>query len=999
MATAIQFRRGTTAQHSSFTGLVGEITVDTDLDTLRVHDGSTAGGSRLAKYSEVVAAATGDITEVTAGSGLTGGAASGSAAIALDYENLAGNLIPATTDTYTLGSPTHVWQDLYVGPGSIYVNGQKVLEDNSGTIQFSADLNQNISILTSGTGDIELTSGGEIQLKTDVVLTANKTITSSGGVKFASNINMNNNNINNVDDPVQDADAVNKSYVDDLVAGKDNTDEITEGSNLYYTNARADARIALQAGSNLDLSSKSSSDLSEGTNLYYTDARADARITNATTTDLSEGTSLYYTDARVSDRIDAYMSGGDGITLSGGAIVVDATVARLAGNQTLAGEKTFTNDVVFNGNVTISGTQTIVNSTITSLADSVIELNRDATGTPSEDAGMTVNRGSSADVSVIWDESETKWTFSNDGNTFYQIASGTDTLAEGSSNLYYTEARWDTRLATKDTADLTEGTSLYFTDARSRAAISISGDLAYNSTTGVISYSTPTMYTDGDARTAFSAITSGDGSLSYNSASGAYTYTGPSASQVRAHFSAGTGVTVTDGAIATTITQYTDALSRAAVSASGDLSYNSTTGVFSFDHPTMFATADARSAISAGGNLAYNSTTGVMSYTTPTMYTDADARSALSAAGDISYDSTTGVISFTNDAGDIESVGAGAGLTGGGTSGAVTLNIGAGAGIAVNANDIGLAVSGATAATYGDANDALTLTVDAYGRITDVSSVAIAIASSAVSGLATSATTDTTSASNISSGTLASARLPELAVSDFAGAAIQIASESFADSDTVLMTSAAIQDKIQAFGYSTTTGTVTSVGGGAGLTGSVTSSGSLAVGAGSYINVNANDIAVDATSANTASKVVARDGSGNFSAGTITAVATTARYADLAEKYATDADIEPGTVVCFGGEAEITVCGHDSDHRVAGVISTDPAYMMNSDAEGQYVALAGRVPCKVTGPVAKGDLMVTSSVAGHAKADNGAGAGRIIGKAIESSEGGEAVIEVLVNMG
>ena len=50
MATAIQFRRGTTAQHGSFTGLVGEITVDTDLDTLRVHDGSTAGGTRLAKY-------------------------------------------------------------------------------------------------------------------------------------------------------------------------------------------------------------------------------------------------------------------------------------------------------------------------------------------------------------------------------------------------------------------------------------------------------------------------------------------------------------------------------------------------------------------------------------------------------------------------------------------------------------------------------------------------------------------------------------------------------------------------------------------------------------------------------------------------------------------------------------------------------------------------------------------------------------------------------------
>ena len=67
MATAIQWRRGTTAQHSSFTGLVGEITVDTDLDTLRVHDGSTAGGHRLAKYSEI-----GDITAVTAGDGLSG---------------------------------------------------------------------------------------------------------------------------------------------------------------------------------------------------------------------------------------------------------------------------------------------------------------------------------------------------------------------------------------------------------------------------------------------------------------------------------------------------------------------------------------------------------------------------------------------------------------------------------------------------------------------------------------------------------------------------------------------------------------------------------------------------------------------------------------------------------------------------------------------------------------------------------------------------------------
>jgi hypothetical protein len=72
--------------------------------------------------------------------------------------------------------------------------------------------------------------------------------------------------------------------------------------------------------------------------------------------------------------------------------------------------------------------------------------------------------------------------------------------------------------------------------------------------------------------------------------------------------------------------------------------------------------------------------------------------------------------------------------------------------------------------------------------------------------------------------------------------------------------------------------------------------------------------------------------------------------------------------------------------------------MMNSDGEGQYVALTGRVPCKVTGPVEKGDLLVSSNVKGHAKADNNALPGRIIGKAVGMNTEGEGVIEVLVNM-
>ena len=242
-----------------------------------------------------------------------------------------------------------------------------------------------------------------------------------------------------------------------------------------------------------------------------------------------------------------------------------------------------------------------------------------------------------------------------------------------------------------------------------------------------------------------------------------------------------------------------------------------------------------------------------------------------------------------------------------------------------------------------------------------------------------------------------------LTLTEFDAGAIQIASESFADSDTILMTSAAIQDKIQSYSYSTTTGTVTSVGGGAGLTGSVTSSGSLAVGAGSYITVNANDVAVDATSANTPSKVVARDASGNFSAGVITATATTARYADLAENYVADDSHEAGTVVVFGGEHEVTVTDQSNDVRVAGVISTNPAHLMNNECEGTHVvavALRGRVPCKVIGPVHQGDTLITSSTPGHAmRCDQPhfVSASCIVGKAISAHTGtSTGIVEILV---
>lgn len=96
------------------------------------------------------------------------------------------------------------------------------------------------------------------------------------------------------------------------------------------------------------------------------------------------------------------------------------------------------------------------------------------------------------------------------------------------------------------------------------------------------------------------------------------------------------------------------------------------------------------------------------------------------------------------------------------------------------------------------------------------------------------------------------------------------------------------------------------------------------------------------------------------------ATATTALYADLAENYTSDEDYEAGTVVIFGGEKEITVSTESADERVAGVISTNPAYLMNSGESGLPVALRGKVPVKVVGPVTKGDSLVTSTTAGTA---------------------------------
>lgn len=320
----------------------------------------------------------------------------------------------------------------------------------------------------------------------------------------------------------------------------------------------------------------------------------------------------------------------------------------------------------------------------------------------------------------------------------------TSDIAEG-SRLYYTNARWDSALATKSTDDLTEGSNQYFTNARARSAVSATntgtgyGGLSYTSGTGAFSFAkvtdanirgaisagtgitynsgtgvigtSITQYTsnmaDSDARHAISVTDNGgDGSLSYTPATGVIAYTGPSASEVRAHFSQGTGVSISSGQISIgQAVGTTDDVTFNDVTVSGDLTVsgdqttlnvgtlsvedknivvgnNATTSaqtdgagltfgawssgtipVLKWDHGnSRFDFNKPLKASSFVGNITGNVTgtvSDISNHSTADLtedssnlyFTNARARSALSASSGIDYNSSTGA--FTADQGEI----------------------------------------------------------------------------------------------------------------------------------------------------------------------------------------------------------------------------------------------------------------------------------------------------------------------------------------------------------
>jgi len=193
---------------------------------------------------------------------------------------------------------------------------------------------------------------------------------------------------------------------------------------------------------------------------------------------------------------------------------------------------------------------------------------------------------------------------------------------------------------------------------------------------------------------------------------------------------------------------------------------------------------------------------------------------------------------------------------------------------------------------------------------------------------------------------------------------------------------------LSASGNISTTGNVIAAkyyGDGSSLTGVV------ATGIGNLTSITVGNI----TNANT--NGVGNIGSSTNSFNTIFARATSAQYADIAECYLADAAYTPGTVLEFGGKFEVTE-STDESQRIAGVVSTNPAYVMNDQLQGQHVvqvALLGRVPCRVRGKIFKGDFMVAGG-SGYARPTAYPKFGTVIGKALEDFDGVDGIIEIVV---
>ena len=452
----------------------------------------------------------------------------------------------------------------------------------------------NKALIVDSDNKLDTNSGN---LDIDLLRFNNNTLVSTSGSLIVGGANsvvsFSSNRLSDVAAPTAGTDAINKAYFEAYNILDVSADvSILGAGNLFPGN-----QIQIRGGKN----------------------------TNTTKTDISGGTRVdVHLDSNLLDlaslTVDNIKIDGNTISSTSGNLTIDPSPTGAAGTLVIA------------GNLQVDGTTTTINSTTLEVDDKNITLASGAQNAVAADsAGIHVE---GANANIFYKSGTDTWNFNKNvispnidvtGSISSTSFSGqylgfdsdlgattTDALPEGTTNLYYTKTRvdsdFDLRISTKTTGDLTEGSNLYYTDGRARAAVSVT-----------------------DA--------GGDGSLAYNNSTGVFTYTGPSAAEVRAH-----------------------------LSATGDLSYNSGTGVFSIDIEQVYSKANFDSDLGAANtdqlpegstnfyyteskfnsSLSTKSTSDLsegsnLYYTTARA--DSDAKNSISATNGVSYAAATGTVS------------------------------------------------------------------------------------------------------------------------------------------------------------------------------------------------------------------------------------------------------------------------------------------------------------------------------------------------------------------
>lgn len=800
MATILQLRRGTSTQHASFTGAQGEVTVDTTKKTIVVHDGSTQGGSPLAteafvtttlQTADSLAELSGDTDDITEGS------------------------------TNLFFTNTRARAAFSAGTGISITNGAI---STSITQYADSDARAAISVTDSGgDGSLSYNSGTGV-------------ITYTG--PSASEVRA----------------------------------HFSAGTGISITNGAISTTITQYADSDARAA------------ISVTDSGGDGSLAYNNTTGV-----ITYTGPSAAD-VRAHFSAGTGITITSGEVAVDtSTIAT----------KTYAD------NAATTAVAAVIDS-----APAALDTLNELAAALGDDANYSTTVSTALGNRLRVDVDTQNLTSTQQGNALTNLGlTATKTelnYVDGVTSAIQTQldakfasadfnSTFDTRLGTKSTTNLTEGTNLYFTNARARSALSGGSGITYDSSTGAISADTTVVATKSYVDTAVAGKDNTD--------------------------------EITEG---TTNLYFTTARARSSLSAGSGVSYNSTTGVISADTSTMatksyvdtavagkdntdeitegttnlyFTNARARSALSAGTGISYNSTTGAIS-STITQYTDALARSAVSfTAGSGAYNSTTGVFTIptntshlTNGANFITltSLSAGTGISYDNTTGVISADTTTVATKTYVDGKISDLVGGASAAydTLKEIQDAMATDAElsaAIAAITIGNATQTVTAGSYLTGGGSFTANQTTDSSvtlsvDATSANTASKVVARDASGNFSAGTITATLSGNASTATKWATARTItldgdltgNVSIDGSGDVTLTATVAanSVALGTDTTGNYVAD----VTAGNYITKSgvagegwSPTIAVDATSANTASKVVARDASGNFSAGTITA--------------------------------------------------------------------------------------------------------------------------------